>query len=290
MSLFRRALIAILGAACLVLATAAFGPLGVASADPPSQAQNDDNGNSGSPGPGHGEGSGQDNAGGSNAGGNGGGQGRAGGNGDTAGSSGGGSNAGSSSGATAGGRSDSNPDGGGLDKPDCETTAEGCQGPAPRDGNNGCGNEAEPKSVRDDDNNGNCGGGQKKDQGEETASGASVAMAAAQGAWTGAAGNKVARFLAASVEVAREDATVETDLAEDMDETAEVMGVTVERAAATSEEVDLEDLELARERSSRSGERSLLALTGMAMLTLLAAGLFTVGVGRLFRSFEGDPS
>ena len=289
MSLFRRALISILGAACLVLATAAFGPLGIASADPPSQAQNDDNGNSGSPGPGHGGGSGQENAGGSNSGGSGGGQGSAGGSGTNGGSSGSGSNAGSS-GGTAGGSSDSNPDGGGLDKPDCETTAEGCQGPAPRDGNNGCGNEAEPKSVRDDDNNGNCGGGLKKAQNEETSGGASVAMAAAQGAWTGAAGNKVARFLAASAEVAGQDVTVETDLAEDVNETAEVMGVTVERAVATSEEVDLEDLELARERSSRSGERSLLALTGMAMLTLLAAGLFAVGVGRLFRSFEGDPS
>src|SRR5687767_13261571 len=124
MSLFRRALVAILGVACMVLATAAFGP--VAHADPPEHAQNDGNGNSDSPGPGNGEGDGD-----------------------------GSTDDGSTDGATAGGSSDSNPDGGGLDKPDCEGTAEGCQGPAPRDGNNGCGNEDEPKEIRDDDNNGN---------------------------------------------------------------------------------------------------------------------------------------
>ncbi|MBW3555843.1 MAG: hypothetical protein KY454_02780 [Actinobacteria bacterium] len=55
------------------------------------------------------------------------------------------------------GASPSNPDGGGLDKPECETTAEGCQGTADFDGNNGCGNDAD----REDDNNGNCGGPKK---------------------------------------------------------------------------------------------------------------------------------
>lgn len=55
------------------------------------------------------------------------------------------------------GASPSNPDGGGLDKPGCETTAEGCQGTSDFDGNNGCGNDAD----REDDNNGNCGGPKK---------------------------------------------------------------------------------------------------------------------------------
>lgn len=45
------------------------------------------------------------------------------------------------------GVSPANPDGGGHDAVDHD---------------NGCGNETEPKAVRDDDNNGNCGGGQKQ--------------------------------------------------------------------------------------------------------------------------------
>ena len=283
-SLFRRALVGIFGAICLVLGSAAFGPLGGASAAPPEQAQNDGNGNSDSPGAGNGQGGGQDNGGGgSNTGGNGGSQA----SGSNSGGQGGGSTAGrqGNGGGTAGGSSESNPDGGGLDKPDCEGTAEGCQGPAPRDGNNGCGNEAEPKSVRDDDNNGNCGGGREKD---EDGSDSTVAAAGAAAAWT--AGDP-AEVIAASLERTRQGAQA-------FDPPAKVMGVTAERAGFqevggdvdVDEEVDLEDLELARERVSRGGERSLLALTGMALMTLLAIGLFTIGVGRLLRGVEGDAS
>lgn len=52
------------------------------------------------------------------------------------------------------GRSDSNPDGGGVDKPGCASDSRGCQDTnVDRDGNNGCGNDV----GRSDDNNGNCG-------------------------------------------------------------------------------------------------------------------------------------
>ena len=309
MSLFRRVLVLVFSAVCLIAGSAAFGP--VAFADPPPEAENDGNGNSDSPGPGHGNGGGQENAGGSNAGGNGRGQGNGGGQdngggGPSAGDNGGGGGAGGTGGdqggggSNSGGNSDSNPDGGGLDKPDCESTAEGCQGPAPRDGNNGCGNEEEPKSVRDDDNNGNCGGGQKKDkdededEDEEAVSGASVAAAAAQGAWTGTAGESAVAVAVAAGEAAEvDDATFEVAVeAEVIDEEAraEVLGVSVERAALAAPDVNLDDLDLARERSSRSGGRSLLALTGMAMLTLLAIGLFVLGLGRLFRGVEDGAS
>lgn len=306
-SLFRRALVAIVGAVCLVLATAAFGPLASASADPPPQAQNDGNGNSDSPGPGHGSGSGQDNASGANGGGQRNGGANAGGNDGHRGNS--GSNAGrqGTRGGPPGGSSDSNPDGGGLDKPDCEGTAEGCQGLAPRDGNNGCGNEAEPKSVRDDDNDGNCGGGQEKEsdaacdrhshtqglghdgegpghEGDCTAEG-TVAAAGAQAAWTGDPARAIAAVAGAALKSARawEAATGRAG-------NSRVLGVSVERAAAGEQDVNLEDLELARQHSSRSGERSLLALTGMAMVTLLAVGLFVIGLGRLLRGVEGDGS
>lgn len=57
------------------------------------------------------------------------------------------------------GASGSNPDGGGIDKPWCGTDGNlECQGTSDFDGNNGCGNDAD----REDDNNGNCGGGPVK--------------------------------------------------------------------------------------------------------------------------------
>lgn len=56
------------------------------------------------------------------------------------------------------GASPSNPDGGGIDKPECGTAGNlPCQGTSDFDGNNGCGNDAD----REDDNNGNCGGPEK---------------------------------------------------------------------------------------------------------------------------------
>jgi hypothetical protein len=262
MSVFRRALIATFGVVCLALGVAT-APV---SADPPPEAQNDGNGNSDSPGPGHGQG--QSDGGGANAGG------------DSQGSSGQGSG-GQGSGSRAG-SSGSNPDGGGLDKPDCETTAEGCQGPAPRDGNNGCGNEAEPKSVRDDDNNGNCGGGREGDHESDGEGELTLAGAAAQGAWAGHAGKTVTRFLS---HTAAHTAGEASEVVVDLDEpAAHVLGATVERDEAAG--VDLENVELARSRASRSGARSLLAMTGIALLMLLALSLVTIGVGRLLRSVE----
>ncbi len=82
---------------------------------------------------------------------------------------------GDDSGGSTQGKSDSNPDGGGVDKPGCESDPRGCQGTAgDRDGNNGCGNDAD----REDDNNGNCGG---KPAGQRSASAFASASATASG-------------------------------------------------------------------------------------------------------------
>ena len=303
MALFRRALISTIGAVFLLIGLIAVVPAGVASADPPPQAQNDGNGNSDSPGNDNNSDNRNDGAQGDRGGD---------GNGSSAGnsaegqSSGAGQGSGSGSGQGSGGQdsgggatrgsSDSNPDGGGLDKPDCETAAEGGQGPAPREGNNGCGNEAEPKSVRDDDNNGNCGGGQQKDKDDAQvapAGGASVAGAAASGAWTGDSATLAGEVVVAGVEAARvEAAQVRAAAARtrlSFHDNAAVLGVSVERDSAPEALLGSEELELAREAgSSRSGSRSLLALTGMSLLALLAGGLFLLGLGRLFRNVESD--
>jgi hypothetical protein len=72
---------------------------------------------------------------------------------------GGGGGSANAGGSNAGGNSGSNPDGGGLDKPGCESSPLGCQGDK-HDMNNGCGNDPD----RADDNKGNCGHKKDKDK------------------------------------------------------------------------------------------------------------------------------
>ena len=277
--LFRRAFLSVLGVAFLVVGLLAIGPAGVAKADPPEQAENGGNGNGRGEGSGGGQGSGNG-QGASNSQGSGNGQGSN--NGQGASNSQGSSNGQSSGNSQGASNGQGSGNGQGASNSQGSSAGDGDAGASGEE--NGTGPQPCPPASPNAGGTQPCGHGPDGDGDDVDRDGVdddSVVEAAARASWSGDVSAEIARVAGASAEA---DVSADVDLPADTD--AAVMGVSAERASAAGEQVALEDLELAREGTSRSGGRSLLALTGMTLLGLVAAGLFLLAFGRLFRSAE----